>query len=68
MNSIFIYLFFEIVGDRWFTGYITFIANGLLQPLHLPALLMGIFASFCVFGLEWGLCWFLYRKKIFLRV
>ena len=68
MNSIFIYLFFEIVGDRWFTGYITAIANGITQPLHTPALLQGIFASLCVFGLEWGLCWFLFRKKIFFRV
>ena len=68
MNSIFIYLFFEIVGDRWFTGYITAISNGITQPLHPPALLQGIIASLCVFGLEWGLCWFLYRKKIFFRV
>jgi predicted acyltransferase len=68
MNSIFIYLFFEIVGDRWFTGYITAISNGITQPLNPPALLQGIIASLCVFGLEWGLCWFLYRKKIFFRV
>jgi predicted acyltransferase len=68
MNSIFIYLFFEIVGDRWFTGYITAIANGIAQPLHPPALLQAIFASLCVFALEWGLCWFLYRKRIFFRV
>lgn len=68
MNSIFIYLFFEIVGDRWFTGYITAIANGITQPLHPPILLQAIFASLCVFGLEWALCWFLYRKRIFFRV
>jgi predicted acyltransferase len=68
MNSIFIYLFFEIVGDRWFTGYITAIADAVLQPLHPPTLLMGIIASLCVFALEWGLCWFLFRKKIFFRV
>ena len=29
LNSIFIYLFFEIVGDRWFTGYILTITNGI---------------------------------------
>jgi len=68
MNSIFIYLFFEIVGDRWFTGYITAIADGVMQPLHPPTLLMGIIASLFVFALEWGLCWFLFRKKIFFRV
>jgi predicted acyltransferase len=68
MNSIFIYLFFEIVGDRWFTGYITAIADGVLKPLHPPILLMGVIASLCVFTLEWGLCWFLWRKRIFFRV
>jgi predicted acyltransferase len=68
MNSIFIYLFFEIVGDRWFTGYVTFIADGVMQPLRLPALLVGVIASLCVFALEWGLCWFLWRKRIFFRV
>jgi predicted acyltransferase len=68
MNSIFIYLFFEIVGDRWFTGYITFISNGITRPLHPPILLQGIIASLSVFALEWGLCWFLYRKRIFFRV
>jgi predicted acyltransferase len=68
MNSLFIYLFFEIVGDRWFTGYITSIANGVTNPLHLPTHLQGIIAALCVFALEWLLCWFLYRKKIFFRV
>ena len=68
MNSIFIYLFFEIVGDRWFTRYIIAIADGVLQPLHPPTLVMGVVSSLCVFALEWGLCWFLYRKKIFFRV
>ena len=68
MNSIFLYLFFEIVGDRWFTGYITFIANGVTAPLHLAQMLQGVIAALCVFGLEWCLCWFLWKKKIFLRV
>ena len=68
MNSIFIYLFFEIVGDRWFTAYVGDITNGLMQLAHLPVALQGIITSCCVFGLEWGLCYFLYKKKIFFRV
>ena len=68
MNSIFLYLFFEIVGDRWFTGYITFIANGVMTPLRMPGLLQAVVASLCVFGLEWGLCWFLWKKRIFFKV
>ena len=68
MNSIFIYLFFEIVGDRWFTGYISAIADGLTQPLNPPVLLQNVIAALLVFALEWGICWFLYKKKIFFRV
>src|SRR5207302_10355677 len=34
MNSLFIYLFFEIVGDRWFTGYVFAITNGLFAMIH----------------------------------
>jgi len=58
MNSIFIYLFFEIVGDRWFNGY----ATALTSWAH------PIITSLVIFTCEWGLCYFLYRKKIFLRV
>ena len=68
MNSIFIYLFFEIVGHRWFNGYIYAIAGGLLKLVHTPDILSGIICSLCVFGLEWGLCYFLYKKKIFFKL
>jgi predicted acyltransferase len=68
MNSIFIYLFFEIVGDRWFTGYAAEITNGLMKMVNTPNLVMGIVSSLVLFGTEWGLCYFLYRKKIFFRL
>ncbi|MBV9989455.1 MAG: DUF5009 domain-containing protein [Chitinophagaceae bacterium] len=68
MNSLFIYLFFEIVGGRWFNGYIGAISGGLLGFLHTPAMPAAIISSLCIFGLEWGLCYFLYRKKIFFRI
>src|SRR6476620_8677894 len=38
MNSLFIYLFFEIVGSRWFNGYAAAITGGLLQLIHTPAI------------------------------
>ena len=68
MNSIFIYLFFEIVGDRWFTGYITAISNGVLSWFNAGGLIKAFASAICVFGLEWGLCYFLYKKKIFFKV
>jgi len=68
MNSIFIYLFFEIVGSRWFNGYVSAITNGLMSLVHFPEGIMLIITSLCIFSLEWGLCYFLYRKKIFFKL
>jgi len=68
MNSIFIYLFFEIVGDRWFNGYITAITSGLLQMANMPIFVQTILSSLCIFTLEWGLCYFLYKRKIYFKL
>jgi predicted acyltransferase len=68
MNSLFIYLFFEIIGSRWFNGYISAIANGLMGFVNTPKMLSDIIASLCIFALEWGLCYFLYKKKIFFKL
>jgi predicted acyltransferase len=68
MNSLFIYLFFEIVGSRWFNGYITAISSGLMEIIHVPDMPKAIVSSLCIFVLEWSLCYFLYRKKIFFKL
>jgi predicted acyltransferase len=68
MNSIFIYVFFEIVGDRWFNGYISAISNGIMDWLRLSPMPKYIVASLCIFTLEWLMCYFLYRKKIFFKL
>ncbi len=68
MNAIFIYLFFEIVGSRWFNDYISFITNGLMQLISIPETMQHIISSLVIFGLEWGICYFLYKKKIFFKL
>ncbi|MEO5998591.1 MAG: DUF5009 domain-containing protein [Chitinophagaceae bacterium] len=68
MNSLFIYLFFEIVASRWFNDYVTAVIKGLLDLAHTPETVGLIISSLCIFALEWGMCYFLYRKKIFFRV
>jgi predicted acyltransferase len=68
MNSLFIYLFIEIVGGRWFNEYIAAITNGLMEMINTPAGLMTIVSSLCIFSLEWGMCWFLYKKGIFFKI
>jgi predicted acyltransferase len=68
MNSIFIYVFFEIVGARWFNGYINSIVIGLLKFVNTPLVFNLVVSAFSIFFLEWLLCYFLYTKKIFFRV
>jgi predicted acyltransferase len=68
MNSIFIYIFFEIVVSRWLGGYVNVIVNGLLDPAGLPVMLIKIVASLVIFAIEWGLCYWLYTKKIFFKL
>jgi len=68
LNSIFIYLFNEIVGDRWFTGYILDITRGLFAVVYIPVSAGAVLGSIVVFTLEAGLLYFLYRKKIFFRL
>lgn len=68
MNSLFIYLFFEIVGNRWFNGYIGAITGGLLGMVQLPAYFIGIITSLVIFYLEWRMLLFLYRRGIFFKI
>lgn len=68
MNSLFIYLFFEIVGSRWFNEYIGIISNNVLGWLHIPQPPRYILISLIIFILEWLLCYFLYKKKVFIKV
>jgi predicted acyltransferase len=68
MNSIFIYLFFEIVGSRWFNEYVGAITNGVMQWVNITGHLAMIITSLCIFSLEWGLCYFLYKNKIFFKL
>lgn len=68
MNSIFIYLFFEIVGGRWFNGYVSAIVGGVLTLIHLPNFVIMLSSSLAIFFLEWYLCQFLWQKKIFFKL
>jgi predicted acyltransferase len=68
MNSIFIYVFFEIVGSRWFNGYVSAISNGLMKMISMPETPMLIISSLCIFALEWYMCYFLYKKNVFFKL
>jgi len=68
MNSLFIYLFFEIVGHRWFTEYIYVIGAGVTGWVTSNDFIQHMVCAAAVFGLEWYMCYFLYKHKIFFRL
>lgn len=68
MNSIFIYIFFEIVVSRWLYDYSHVIVNGLISPIGLGGHAINIINSLVIFAIEWGLCYWLYKKKIFFKI
>ena len=68
MNSLFIYLFFEIIASNWFNEYIGHLTNGLMSLVFVPANIALIITSIIIFALEWYMCYFLYRKKVFFKL
>lgn len=68
MNSIFIYLFFDIVGRNWFNSYTTMILTPIFKLFSMNENATLILASLSVFAVEWSICYFLYKKKIFFKL
>lgn len=68
MNSIFIYLFFEIVVHRWLFDYSNTIVNGVISPIGLSNTVILIISALTLFMVQWYLCYWLYKKKIFFKV
>ncbi len=68
MNSIFIYLFFIFFGSHWMNGFVTTLVSGLLAFIGINSETGAVCSCLVIFGLEWGLCYFLYRKKMFFRL
>jgi predicted acyltransferase len=68
MNSIFIYLFFIFIGDKWLNGYMEILCSGLLNLANVPLAIGAAISCLIVFAMEWYLCYFLYKKKIFFKL
>jgi len=68
MNSIFIYLFFDIVGKKWFNGYVSMVLQPIWSSVGFQENLILILTSLVIFALEWYLCYFLYKKRIFFKL
>ena len=67
-NAIFIYIYFNTVGEQWFNNFVGIFTNGILSWFNASQFIMNLVASLTILGLEWLLCYYLYKKKIFFRI
>ena len=68
MNSIFIYLFAEVLGKTWLVNFVKIFSFGTFGALGFGEGLLNLLNALITLGLMWGLCYFLYKKKIFFKV
>jgi predicted acyltransferase len=68
MNAIFIYLFFETVGVQWFNGVIGIFVKGFLGFTGVGEKGLALLSACVTLLLEWFLCYWFYKKKIFIKL
>nr|WP_068891784.1 DUF5009 domain-containing protein [Pedobacter panaciterrae] len=69
MNAIFIYLFFETVGVQWLNAKVAiFTGDALHLFLNMPINIAAVVSAIAVLIVEWGLCYWLYKRNIFFKL
>lgn len=68
INPIFIYLFTQTVGSQWLNGTTAIFTKGILGWIQTPEYLVALLTALTVLTLEWLLCLFLFRKRIFFKI
>jgi predicted acyltransferase len=67
-NAIFIYLFFETVGYQWVNGAVAIFVRGFAGLAGVNANVSAIISALVTWVLEWGLCYWLARNKVFIKL
>lgn len=68
MNPIFIYIFSRTIGREVFNKFIPVAIKGSMSWVGLSEGIMNFTAYMIIFGMEWWLCYWLYKKKIFIKI
>ena len=69
MNAIFIYLFFETVGVQWLDRVVGIFTGDLLHRFTgLAVHPAAVVSSLATLFVEWGLCYWLYKRQIFFKL
>jgi predicted acyltransferase len=68
MNAIFIYLFFETVGVQWFNGVVGIFVKGFVGFKGIGEKGLAVVSALVTLFLEWCLCYWLWKNKIFIKL
>jgi predicted acyltransferase len=67
MNSIFIYMFAETIGHQWLIGFAS-IFSEILFWVNANEAIVKITGSLLALAINWYLCYWLYKHKIFFKI
>ena len=68
MNPIFIYVFSRTVGRGFLNEFVPLFTKGIINWFGFSEGIMNFTAYMTILGLEWYLCYWLYKKKIFIKI
>ncbi len=68
MNAIFIYLFFETIGAQWLNHTTGIFVKGFLAPLSVGSAMQNVVTALVTLLLEWSICYWLWQRKIFIKI
>jgi len=68
MNSIFIYMFFETVGYHWLDGFVAIFVKGFTGLAGVPEKIQALLSALVTLFAECYLCYWLYKRKIYIKL
>ena len=68
MNSIFVYVFMETIGKQWFNPFFTIFFRDSLGAWGMGNNWVSLFSALLSLAFVWYLAWWLYQRKIFIKV
>ena len=67
-NSIFIYLFAEVLGRSWLTQFVAIFNDGFLSMIGVPTSVQAVTGALITLAIMWYLCYWLFKRAIFFKI
>jgi predicted acyltransferase len=68
MNPIFIYMFCETAGKQWLNSFVGIFSDGVFGWFGIQGDLVVGLGALTVLAIEWYLCYWLFKRRIFIKI